>query len=343
MAENVLKGFKVELASVFNQLSVEDKLNYLWFVRDDENATSGKIYLGSRLYSGEATTEDFNVLKERIENLVIKIDAVDTKVDAEDIKVNALDSKIDSVNEKIDVVKEECGVIYQKIDDIYFYVYDYYQGKSLKQEQIDKVHCQKISSLLAKIHQIEIKKQRYLKEPVNIDWNYYLRKIEHQEIYDLLEKNVLLLDELLKKANQAIDRIPPILTICHRDMDSKNVLWLGDECRIIDLECLDYDSPFLEVYELALSYSGYQNGNIDYELFTDFMLSYFENGGYKILNWQDVHDCNLGMFEWLEFNLNRLIDNEDIDIAIQQVILTIKQIKYYNEIKDKLMKIIKEI
>ena len=119
MAENVLKGFKVELASVFNQLSVEDKLNYLWFVRDDENATSGKIYLGSRLYSGEATTEDFNVLKERIENLVIKIDAVDTKVDAEDIKVNALDSKIDSVNEKIDVVKEECGVIYQKIDDIY--------------------------------------------------------------------------------------------------------------------------------------------------------------------------------------------------------------------------------
>ena len=43
-----------------------------------------------------------------------------------------------------------------------------------------------------------------------IDWNYYLRKIEHQEIYDLLEKNVLLLDELLKKANQAIDKIPPL-------------------------------------------------------------------------------------------------------------------------------------
>lgn len=231
----------------------------------------------------------------------------------------------------------------QKIDDIYFYVYDYYQGKSLKQEQINKVHCQKISSLLVKIHQIEIKKQRYLKEPVNIDWNYYLRKIEHQEIYDLLEKNVLLLDELLEKANQAIDKIPPVLTICHRDMDSKNVLWLDDECRIIDLECLDYDSPFLEVYELALSYSGYQEGKIDYELFKAFMLSYFENGGFKILNWQDIHDCNLGMFEWLVFNLNRLITNDDVDIAFEQVILTIKQIRYYNEIKDKLMEIIKEI
>lgn len=231
----------------------------------------------------------------------------------------------------------------QKIGDVYFYVYDYYQGKRLKPEQINKMHCRKISSLLAKIHQIDVKKQKYSKKSVKINWDYYLKKINHQEICDLLRKNIALLDDLLKKANQAIDRIPSILTICHRDMDSKNVLWLGDECRIIDLECLDYDSPFLEVYELALSYSGYQNGNIDYELFTDFMLSYFGNGGYKILNWQDVHDCNLGMFEWLEFNLNRLTDNDDIDIAIQQVILTIKQIKYYNEIKDKLMKIIKEI
>lgn len=73
------------------------------------------------------------------------------------------------------------------------------------------------------------------------------------------------------------------------------------------------------------------------------MLSYFENGGFKILNWQDIHDCNLGMFEWLVFNLNRLITNDDVDIAFEQVILTIKQIRYYNEIKDKLMEIIKEI
>ena len=94
---------------------------------------------------------------------------------------------------------------------------------------------------------------------------------------------------------------------------------------------------------LALSYSGYQEGKIDYELFKAFMLSYFENGGFKILNWQDIHDCNLGMFEWLVFNLNRLITNDDVDIAFEQVILTIKQIRYYNEIKDKLMEIIKEI
>lgn len=49
------------------------------------------------------------------------------------------------------------------------------------------------------------------------------------------------------------------------------------------------------------------------------------------------------MFEWLVFNLNRLITNDDVDIAFEQVILTIKQIRYYNEIKDKLMEIIKEI
>ena len=119
MAERKFKGFKVEVASVYNQLSVEDKLDYMWFVRDDENSKSGKIYFGSRLYAGDATSEDFESLKGIVANLGTKIDAVDTKVDANSLRIDAANEKMDVISEKIDVVKDEASVVYQKIDDIY--------------------------------------------------------------------------------------------------------------------------------------------------------------------------------------------------------------------------------
>lgn len=119
MTQNQVKGFKVEFKSVYDQLSIEDKLNYMWFVREDENQNTGKIYFGSRLYSGNATTEQFEYLKVELNALDKKIDAVNIRVDAEDTRINATNDRIDVINEKIDVVKEQSTVIYQKIDDIY--------------------------------------------------------------------------------------------------------------------------------------------------------------------------------------------------------------------------------
>ena len=119
MAEHKFKGFKVEVASVYNQLSTEDKLDYMWLVRDDENSKTGKIYFGSRLYAGDATSEDFENVKALFANLDTKIDAVDTKTDANALRIDAANEKIDIISEKIDVVKDEASVVYQKIDDIY--------------------------------------------------------------------------------------------------------------------------------------------------------------------------------------------------------------------------------
>lgn len=149
MTQTVFKGFKVELASVFNQLSTADKLNYMWLVRNDEDTNTGKIYFGSRLYSGEATTEDFEVLKEKIENLDIKIDAVNIRVDAEDTRITALNEKIDVIDEKIDIVKEQSSVIYQKIDDIY-------DDSNRVREDVEKMKVE-VADAVAEVNNLGVK------------------------------------------------------------------------------------------------------------------------------------------------------------------------------------------
>mgnify|MGYP003305014691 CR=1 FL=1 len=56
----------------------------------------------------------------------------------------------------------------------------------------------------------------------------------------------------MNKGNEVVDKLPNYTAICHNDLDSKNVLWIGDEFKIIDLECLGYSNPYLELFTLAL-------------------------------------------------------------------------------------------
>lgn len=48
------------------------------------------------------------------------------------------------------------------------------------------------------------------------------------------------------------DFLTAVAEICHIDMASKNVLWLDNEFKLIDLECLGYSNPYVELFELAL-------------------------------------------------------------------------------------------
>ena len=43
----------------------------------------------------------------------------------------------------------------QEIDGQYFYVYEWYDGKSLKDGEITKYHCEEMGKVLAKIHNID--------------------------------------------------------------------------------------------------------------------------------------------------------------------------------------------
>jgi hypothetical protein len=232
----------------------------------------------------------------------------------------------------------------QCIDNQYFYVYDWFDGKSLKDNEITKYNCSKMGETLAKIHNIDLKEGKIEKEKINIDWNNYLELSKGTVIYDMLKDKIDLLYESMNNGNKTIGKLPNVLAICHNDMDSKNVMWLNNKFRLIDLECLNYNNPYSELFELALCWSGYETCNIDFDLFITFFNSYFDNTILnKNIDWKTMYYSNYGRLEWLEFNIKRalMIDcdtKEEQEIGINEVKETLEHVVYYDKMKDEILK-----
>ena len=237
----------------------------------------------------------------------------------------------------------------QKTDGRFFYLFRWYDGKALKSEEIQKLHCERIGGLLAEIHKLDCKEAPYERNEMNFDWDNYIKLFsdKNSELYYLLKENRTLLYENQKLGNDAVKKIPPIVSICHNDMDSKNVLWKGNDCRIIDLECLSYSSPIMESYELALCWSGYEICKIDFELFNCFINSYAKAGGQLMSEPEAIYNCNQGRLEWLEYNIKRSLgiecSEEEIEIGISEVKDTMAHVIYYHEAKSDIIHCLKQI
>lgn len=235
----------------------------------------------------------------------------------------------------------------QKIDGQYFYLYAWYAGKALKSDEIEAYHCEKIGQLLAQIHKLDRREEPYIREEIHIDWDFYIQRLaaENRELHDLLKENLALLYESQQNGNAAIKRLPPVVSICHNDMDSKNVLWMGTDCRIIDLECLSYSSPLMELYEMALCWSGYETCSIDFNLFHRLIRSYVDAGGQPPAEAQTIYDSNFGRLEWLEYNVKRALgiecSAEEIKMGISEVKETMAHVLYYHDAKKDILDCLK--
>lgn len=237
----------------------------------------------------------------------------------------------------------------QELNGQYYYVFEWYDGKSLKDGEIKSIHCRKIGKVLAKIHNIDLKNEPFEQNEMHINWQKYieLAKDMNSPIYDYIKDYADLFNDSMEKGNEAIKKLPPVKAICHNDMDSKNVLWLGDEFKLIDLECLGYSNPYLELFELALCWSGYESCNIDFNLFNTFIKSYFDNSNLDTnVDWEALYYCNNGRLGWLEYNIKRglMIEcdtEEEQHLGISEVKETVEHIIYYDKVKDEILKIYK--
>jgi Ser/Thr protein kinase RdoA (MazF antagonist) len=234
----------------------------------------------------------------------------------------------------------------QELHGQYFYVFDWYDGRSLKDGEITAFHCEKIGKVLAKIHNIELKNEPFERNEIHIDWQKYieLAKETNSPIFNVIKDNVDLFNESMTKGNIAIKKMPPVKAICHNDMDSKNVLWIGDEFKLIDLECLGYSNPYLELFELALCWSGYETCNIDFNLFKAFFKAYFQNTDLNTdVDWEVMYYSNYGRLEWLEYNIKRALmiecdTEEEKQLGINEVKETVEHIIYYDKVKDEILR-----
>ena len=256
----------------------------------------------------------------------------------------------------------------QEINGQFFYLYDWYDGKALKSSEVTADHCTKIGRILAAIHGIErrpaedmgierrpeedMSREQRPEENVDtepgIDWDFYIDQMAaaNLELHSLLFQTRPILYECVRKGNQAVKRLPAVETICHNDMDCKNVLWNRNECRVIDLECLSWSNPYVELYETALCWSGYETNAIDFHRLKQFMDSYSEAGGKLPAECEVVYDSNVGRLGWLEYNLKRVLGidcgADEKEMGISQVRSSIAQIMYYHDAKEDILHCLNE-
>lgn len=233
----------------------------------------------------------------------------------------------------------------QKIDGQYFYVYEWYDGKVLTDNEITKYHCKEMGKAVAKIHNIDLVNHEFVDKEKNIDFKYYvdLAKEKKSPVYEMLFDKLDVLNDSINKGNKALKKLPSYYALCHNDMDPKNVMWLGDDYRLIDLECLGYYNPYLELFELALYWSGYESCNINFDFFNAFFESYFDNSSLdKNVDWESIYYANNNRLEWLEFNIKRslMIDcntKEEQELGLNEVKKAMNHIVYYDKMKNEII------
>lgn len=236
----------------------------------------------------------------------------------------------------------------QLVDGQYLYVFDYFAGRVLKEEEITPAHCGKIGAVLAQIHGIDRRRPSQSSggdsAPGGIAFwqglaQQLLSSADAREEGALLQAAVPMLERAAAAAQEALCRLPQTETLCHNDMDPKNVLWRGEDFRIIDLECVGYANPAQEMLDLAISWGDTE------EKFKAFVDAYFAAGGLPISDAAAVYDSRRNYIDWLAYNARRALadDTEERCIARQQINMTIAKIRGDTQMRETILRWLQEI
>lgn len=226
-------------------------------------------------------------------------------------------------------------------EENYFMIFDFVHGKTLKDEEITIEHCKKIGKILSEIHDLdyshlgldtEIKEDHFY-----VDWKEFTKneRFNNMSYSDIYLKNYPKYYSILQKVVDKFNESNTTLSLCHRDMDPKNVMWSDGQPIVIDWESASLSNPYRELLEDALCWSGFLSNNFSQDKFLAVVNEYAKNKNIVGIDWQSVIYGNLvGRFGWLDYNLKRSLglksnDTEEMTIAEKEVCKTIDEINRY--------------
>lgn len=182
------------------------------------------------------------------------------------------------------------------------------------------------------------------KQNAATDWDALIKTARsgQPDVAEVLEGNRELLYLAEKEYAAALDGIPDVSCFCHGDMDCKNVLWLDGEPLLIDLECLDYGNPLLEMFQLALSWAGWAVCEMDFGRFGGFLEAYQAEYGEVRADWDRISGIGYGWLDWLAYNVRRALgiecgDEEERELGIHEVHESIRRIRHFHSARQKLV------
>ncbi len=218
------------------------------------------------------------------------------------------------------------GTYVQELEGQYYLIYDFKEGKPLEQGEISPEHAYGIGAVVAKIHgtdfsHLKIQNDNTVKAR-EFDWRLFLDmgKERNAEWHGLLNGIRDRLAYIAEKMNEAYAALSTNETICHGDLDPKNVLWDSGTPVIIDWESAWYYNPQHDFLETALYWSRNEDLSIDYGRFSAFAKGYASIRPIAHHDWQTVlysgYSAKLG---WLEYSLKRSLGIECNDPAEQKL------------------------
>lgn len=238
----------------------------------------------------------------------------------------------------------------QEIDKQFYLVFQWVEGKTLKPNEINVAHCEKLGAILADIHMTDFSElglvNGWSDNSQPTDRNYYLQKgKEHNEVWvNLLHETIDKLYQWNAQGNKAAKQLAADMVISHRDLDPKNVMWNQHKPIIIDWEAAGYVNPMQELTETAIYWSENEMGNIDKDKFLAFIGGYKKRYGTLKANWKMVLENGfLGKLGWLEYSLKRSLwiectDEKEQQMGTSQVTATINTIRRYEDMISELEK-----
>lgn len=230
-----------------------------------------------------------------------------------------------------------------KFKDNYYMVFDFIEGHTLNDEEITIKHCKKIGHILSSIHNLDYRSlelnEEIKEDHFYVDWQSF---INHPNFNNMSYKNLYLNNyhkyySLLKRSVERYNESNKILTICHADMDPKNVMWIDDEPVVIDWESATLKNPYRELIEDALCWSGFLSDNFDSEKFSAVIKEYLKMRKIDTDIFAVICGNLVGRFGWLDYNLKRSLgiksnDKEEMQLAESEVTKTIDEINRYLEL-----------
>lgn len=265
-------------------------------------------------------------------------------------RAEALEAKLEAAGLPILPALTVNGSKMQQVDGQYAYLFPYYEGRVLKDDELTPAHCHAIGQVLAQIHLVDWREEAAAPEEISIDWAWYmdaLQKAGETELHSTLQAARPMLEEMQRRGNEARKRLPPWKAICHGDMDIKNVLWQEQDFRIIDLECLDFGNPAAELGQLALSWSGMEAKNLRIPLLNAFLQGYAEAGAPLPEDWAAVYDSNTVMLDWLAYSLRRAlgIDGapDEGELGRSQCRSTLDYLAYQHQMRDEVLQACRQL
>lgn len=216
----------------------------------------------------------------------------------------------------------------------YYLVYNYMESRPKEKDEITIDNIRKLAFTQSKIHKLDIESSLGCSyKNIDMDIDNHLKKIYKIDgrLYEKLNTNKDILNNIINNCNKYIDEMNNNLCISHNDYKLLNVLWKNEEMILIDFDATGFSNPTCSLCESAFTFSNYGN-YINYDYYEEYLNTYIkEYGLIKDNYYKALYVSFNGKLQWLNymFSKNHLKKNNYIDDCISMID---ELVLYYNNI-----------